>query len=520
LPHTYAVVTAEQMRDLERAAANAGISEARLQARAAQEIAAVVDDLLGTAAERSLVALVGPGNNGRDAMLAAGALARQGRRVALYLGPRHAVSEEELQQLVAIGVRLRAYATEQLTLLQEWLDTADVVLDGLLGIGVQGAMRSPLAEIAHALNAARAAGNGRLRVISVDLPSGLDSDTGSAPGAVVQADITVALGAVKAGTLRQPGAHLAGRIEPRPIGLPEGAGEDLPVRVLNWDVARALLPPRPLDAHKGSFGTLGIIGGSRHYVGAPILAALAAARCGLGVAALAVPDRVQLAAASRLPEATYAVLPGDGAESHPDDSIRVLGDAWTRFDAAVLGPGIGRSQGAEALVRSVIGAPWVERTPIVVDADALTLLSRWPEWWQHARAALVLTPHAGEMARLTGRSVAEVLHANWDLAREASARWKQVVVLKGAFTAVAQADGRAWVSPWPNPALATAGSGDVLAGLIGGFIAQGLHPAHASLLAVAVQARAAAAIVSRGNRTLLASDVAEEVPSVLGWLAS
>lgn len=516
---SFAVVTAQEMRALERAAAAAGLTEAQLQERAAEEIAQVAASEAGAPGRAPIVGVIGPGNNGRDAMLAGRNLARAGYQVRLYLGPRHAVAESEFQELAGLGVIWQHHAAEHLQQLSTWLREAIVVLDGLLGIGVRGPMRAPLADIAETVNAARAERGTALRVVSVDLPSGLDSDTGEAPGVVVRADVTVALGAVKAGTLRFPGASFAGRIEPRPIGLPPGLDEGLPVRLLDYRQAARLVPPRPLDAHKGTFGSLLVVGGSREYLGAPILAALGAARAGCGLVALGVPARVQAAAAARLPEATYVLLPGDGAASDPEGSAQALREAWPRFDALVLGPGLGRSPGAEALARQLVSGALGEPRPVVVDADALTLLARWPAWWTRTSCPLVLTPHYGEMARLCDRAPAELAGASWEAARAKAREWHQVVVLKGPFTVVAEPEGLAWVSPWANPALASAGSGDVLAGLIGGFLAQGLDRGAACRLAVAVQAHAASAIVARGRRTLLASEVAEQVPATLDQLA-
>lgn len=516
----YRVVTTAQMRQLERAAQDAGVTEAQLQERAAAQIALVAAEEAGPPDRRLIVALVGPGNNGRDAMLAVRNLARQGYLARLYLSPRHAVRDEDFRELRGLGIVWQEHDSAKLDVLAEWLGDASAAIDGLLGIGLQGPMREPLSTIARALNDARSACAGRLRVLSADVPSGLDSDTGETPGVVVQADVTVALGAVKAGTLRFPGASLAGRLEPRPIGLPPELKAALPIQVMDAPHARALVPGRPIHGHKGTFGSVLVVGGSRDYVGAPILAAMGAARSGCGLVGLAGPARLQTAAAARLPEATYALLPGEGAETEPGGSLEALSRVAERFDVLLLGPGLGRSDGASEVVRGLLSGVWPSTRPVVVDADALNHLAQWPRWWEGTRPPMVLTPHLGEMGRLTNRPVSTIDHASWETAREFAVCWGQTLVLKSAHTVVAAPDGSAWVSPWANPALATAGSGDVLAGIIGALLAQGLDTASAARLGVALQAATATILLAdRGWRTLLASDVAEEIPRALELLS-
>lgn len=510
----FAVVTAEQMRRLEAATVAAGIPEAQLQANAAAEVARLAEESLPV--EAAVVVLVGPGNNGRDAFLAGRLLACRRRRVAYYLGPRHAIGPPELAALAPGREEVHLHSQDtDLEILRSWLRRASLAIDGLLGIGVRGPMRPPLDSLAGALNDVSA--ERALRVVSVDVPSGIDADTGAVPGAAVRADVTVALGAVKAGTLLFPGAALAGRIEARPIGLPAGAEGGQRPWVLTPASVASLVPRRPLDAHKGSLGWVMVVGGSREYVGAPILCGSAAARSGCGLVALAVPPHVQLAAATALPEATYLLR---DTEADPGLSLERITARASEFEAVVLGPGLGRDEHADRLVRGLLGAFRARAgPPLVLDADALYALSRWPDWSEAAPAGCVLTPHHGEMARLAGLSVGEVAARPWEIATERAAAWQQVVVLKGPHTVVAAPDGRCWVHPSANPALATAGTGDVLAGLIGGLIAQGLEPLQAARLGVVVHGMAGAAVVSgRTWRSLLASDLVPEIPAALGLL--
>jgi NAD(P)H-hydrate epimerase len=509
----WAVVSVAEMRALEAAATAQGVSEEALQRRAAGEIA-IVSARFAPDTTR-VVVLIGPGNNGRDAFLAGRLLAGRGRRVFYYLGPRHAIQANELAALRSPHERVvqhRDDGPNDLTELRAELARASVALDGLLGIGLRGPLRSPLAEIAATLNESSA--NGSPWVVAVDVPSGIDADTGAVEGAAVRADLTIALGAVKAGLLRFPAAALVGRLVVHPIGLPGGTEQAAQVRLLDAAMARSLLPARPLDAHKGTLGWVLVIGGAREYIGAPVLSGSAAAYSGCGLVALAVPPQAQVAAATALPEATFLLR--DAATG--GEQAAVLADRLSSFEALVLGPGLGRDDESLTLVRELLQRlAALEHPPkVVIDADALYVLANWPDWWRQIPAGCVLTPHHGEMARLIGQDVATVVPSTWELAVQRAVEWGQVVVLKGAHTVVADPAASARVYPRANPALATAGSGDVLAGLIGGLAAQGLAPREAAQLAVVVHALAAERALSVSERrSLVASDLLTQLSAVL-----
>ncbi|MFN0072298.1 MAG: NAD(P)H-hydrate dehydratase, partial [Chloroflexota bacterium] len=395
------------------------------------------------------------------------------------------------------------------------LRNADVVLDGLLGVGARGAMRSPLGELAGTINSLRGEQR-RPIVVAVDVPSGIDSDTGEVSGPVVQADVTVTLGAVKTGLLSFPAADLVGRLEIRGIGIQPSALAALPYQVLS-DTSRPALKERSYSSHKYSHGRVMIVGGSARYVGAPFLAAAAAARSGAGLVMLATPDSVQRVAAIQLPEATYTEQPVE-PERDPDAALAAIRPALDGVNAIVIGPGLGRSQGAATFLRRFfeLRATLISPPPTVVDGDALSLLGEWPGWHGHVGNGLILTPHHGEMGRLLGEGSATVGVRPWELARAQAHAWQQVLLLKGPFSAIAAPSGETWVYPWANPALATAGTGDVLAGLTGGLLAQGMAPVEAARLAVWAHARAAARIIAKRRwRTLLASDLLLEIPRVL-----
>ncbi len=501
------VLSVSEMRAAEAAASAAGITEDELQARAGAAVAGHAARLCPTG---PFLVLVGIGNNGRDGWVAGRLLARAGRQVRLYLSPRHALTDAELASFRAAGGVIHQHAgPASFDVLRAWLSDSTGVLDGLLGIGARGAPRPPLDELISELNAARAA-HPRLLVVAIDVPSGIDADSGATPGQAVRADATVTLGAVKEGLLRFPAAGLAGVLLGGDIGLPDEALKDKPVRTLAREEARALVPARAASGHKGSFGRVVVAAGSPHYFGAPYLAGAAAARSGCGLLAFAVAPRLQAVLAGLLPEATYVLLPEGAPDEGAVEAVDRVGAALGDAQALLLGPGIGRSEGARAFVRGVLAARAREHPglPAVVDADALTILAAEPDLWDLLVPGAVLTPHHGEMARLIGRSAAEIAQDPWPVAREAAMRWQQTVVLKGPFTVVGHPDGTAQVLAHSNPALATGGTGDVLAGTIAGLLAQGLEPGAAARVAVYVHGAAAHAVCVAGERDLLlASDL-------------
>ena len=514
------VLSVEEMRVAEGRALARGISEAELQARAG---AAVAAHAMRLAPSGPIVVPVGIGNNGRDGWVAACALTRAQRPVRLYLSPRHALTEAEIAVFQAAHGSVCVHTgDESLATLRLWLADAALVIDALLGIGAKGAPRSPLDRFIAELNRARFS-RAELRVIAIDVPSGIDADSGEVPGEAVHADATVALGAVKQGLLRFPAAALTGALLSGEIGLAGAGAMSATTRTLERDEVRRAVPARGLQGHKGSFGRVLVAAGSPSYLGAPYLAGTAAARSGCGLVAFAAAPRLQAVLAGLLPEATYLRLPGGAPDEQPKDAADRVMEAMSEAQAMVLGPGIGRSDGARTFVRRLLaGRAEIETPPpIVVDADALSILGDTPELWPSLTPGAVLTPHHGEMARLTGLPLEEIAYTPWQVAREAAARWGHTVVLKGPFTAIATRDEAVRVLVHANPALATAGTGDVLAGTIAGLLAQGLQPPDAARVAVYAHAAAAAAVCQLHDRDLLlAGDLLGQIPRELAALRS
>lgn len=513
------VVTVAQMRAAEASAAARGISEQVLQERAGAAVADVVHRHFPHA---SVVVLVGRGNNGRDGWVAARYLQRRRRNVALYTLPGHALADHELAAVLADGGRVHVHTGEgDYTVLEQWLHAAGVVLDGLLGIGARGAARSPLAEVIARLNAATRARRGALRVVAIDVPSGVDADTGAVPGEAVWAHATVALGAVKLGLLRFPAAARVGALLAGDIGLPPDALPPTGLDILTRARARAAVPARPVDAHKGTFGRVLVCAGSSQYLGAASLCCAAAARAGAGIVACLAAAPLQAVVAARLPEATYVPLPAGPPDQAGEAAFEAVRGHLPQWSALVVGPGLARTSESERFLERLLAerARRCPAQPLVLDADALYHLARRADWWARLGPGAILTPHHGEMARLLGVTAETVSAEPWGVAAKAASQHQVTVVLKGPHTVVAAPDGSCLVLPHPNPALATGGTGDVLAGTIGGLLAQGVSPQEAAAAAVYLHGAAAHhCLVATGRDLLLASDLPSAIADMLARL--
>lgn len=515
------LVTTEQMRRLERAAIDAGVSERELMAQAGLAVAQEAWMALGTMEGKPVLVLCGPGNNGGDGLVAARQLAEWGAPVHVYLlRPR---PDDDPEWAAVRAAELPSTVAEDdpnFEALDGLLRQAFLVVDALFGTGLRPAER-PLddapAEVLRRLGAAREV-SPAMQVIAADVPSGVDADTGFADPATAPAHLTVTFGCAKLGLYQAPGRTLAGRVEVVDIGIPREAVRNLPYEDLRMRDLREAIPSRPDDGNKGTFGRAVIAAGSRRYPGAARLAAEAAARSGCGIVTLAAPEALQPLLVS-LPDPTHEPLPSDAPGELDAASARVLLKALrgSRARALLVGPGIGLSDATRGFVQHLLaGLDAIDGLEaVVLDADALNVLAGEADW--HARFALprVLTPHPGEMARLLGTSIEEVQANRLPLAADYAQETQSVVVLKGAGTVVASPYGGARLSDVANSALSHGGTGDVLAGLIAGLIAQGVEPYEAAGAAVWMQGECARQVSEvYGPASTLASDLLRALPEV------
>ena len=487
---------------------------------------------------RQVLVLVGPGNNGGDGLVAGRYLAEAGADVSFYLfQERDPEEDENFARIQEMGLfHVNAAFDQRYRVLRLRLSTVDILIDALLGTGVdrpiEGEMARLLRQVRAGLDervaeAAQAAEPPLLdptriappavvralpRIVAVDVPSGLHSDSGKLDPLTIAADLTVTFAGPKRGHFTFPGAGAVGALVVADIGIPADlpAVEEIAVELATSLMALALLPERTKDGHKGTFGKVLIAAGSDHYWGAPALCAHGAYRTGAGLVAVATPRAVRPVVAGQLPEATYPPVPA--AETMGAESAQALLDDMEGYDSLLFGPGLGE---APAFVETLL-AEAGRLPPLLVDADGLNTLAGMERWAERLPANTVLTPHPGEMARLVGVELAELEERDRvALAREKAAEWGHVVLLKGAYTVVAAPDGRAIIQPFANPLLATAGAGDVLSGIIGALLGQGLAPFAAAVLGGYLHG--AAGELARevwGDAGILAHEIADWVPEV------
>ena len=506
------LLTSAEMRELEQRAEAAGVSTDTLMENAGLAVAQEIWMQLGSLEDRRIAVLVGPGNNGGDGLVAARHLHEWGAQVRVY-----ALRErDDLQwtQTLELGVPCGTVAEdENFEALEGLLAGAEAIVDALLGTGSSRPISGDLAGIMERLAAVRSK-TVKPKLVAVDLPSGLDADSGRLDPLAVGADETVTFHAPKVGLYMQPGAAAAGSVQQVEIGIPPGLDVDLQTEVLERRAAKVLLPERASDAHKGTFGRVLVIAGSARYPGAAVLAAKAAYRAGAGLVTIATPQSIATHLISAIPEATLLPLPEhDAGVISGHDAWEVVRDELPSVDSVVLGCGFGRHDHSGVFVRRFLISEEVASVKgIVLDADGLNLVAEDLSSLVNAVAPLIVTPHPGEMGTLTGLSTDEVQGRRLTLARERATEWNCHVVLKGANTVVATPDNRARVSEVAQPALATAGTGDVLSGAIGALLAQGLPPFDASTLGVYLHGDAGnRAARTRGTIGVTAGDVADQL---------
>ena len=535
------LVTVSQMQAIEKEADASGLIYEQMMQNAGQGLADIVLDLFAGEEELEAVGLVGSGNNGGDTLVALTALLGQGWKARAYLVKRK--KDDLVKKFVEAGGKVLSgdQAFEQLA---ESVENADVLLDGVLGTGIKLPLKKDVAELLAEVNDILDALDEHPLVIAVDCPSGVDCDSGEVAEETIPADITVTMAAVKEGMLKMPAFDYVGEIQVVDIGLPDelAALKDLNTNVAEENIVSMLLPERPNDSHKGTFGTALIAAGSVNYTGAVVLAGEAAYRAGAGLVTLAVPAQVHAALAGQIPEATWIVLPQSmGVIS--SNASEVLIKNIERVTALLLGPGFGMESTTKEFIENLLSGKTVPKKsttrigflheenekqeetsntlpPMVVDADGLKLLAQIKDWHTKLPSSSILTPHPGEMAVLTGLSKEEIQEDRQEVARKYAKDWGHIIVLKGAFTAIASPDGRVTVIPIASPALARAGTGDVLAGLIVGLRAQGLDAFDAAVAGAWIHAQAGlyAADDLGTTASVLASDVLNSISDVLGDL--
>jgi hydroxyethylthiazole kinase-like uncharacterized protein yjeF len=508
------LVTASEMRELDRRAIqDLGIPSLVLMENAGRTTYQILRrEFPGLQGEVAVV--VGRGNNGGDGFVVARYLANAGLQVGVFLlGPRDRVSGDaqvNLEILAGLGVAVKEVLTEaDLNPALRRLGRAALIVDALLGTGLNSPVKGLMATLIERLNQLK------VPVLAVDIPTGLSADSGEVLGVALKAEVTATYGWPKVGQVLPPGRDYVGRLWQVDISIPPSFVKGVRLELAEAADLRALLPPRAFASHKGSFGHLVVLAGSEGKTGAAAMTSEAALRAGAGLVTLGIAASLNDILEVKLTEAMTLPLPeAAGARALGAAARTPIVDFLDEKSTLAIGPGLGTHPETRELVCQLAhDLP----QPMVIDADGINNLAGDTAGLEGAAGPRILTPHPGEMARLVGLSVSAVQARRLDLARETAAKFGVILVLKGAQTVVAAPDGRASLNATGNPALASGGTGDVLTGLIGGFLAQGLAPWDAARLGVYLHGLAADYLVAqRGPRGLVAGDLLQILPEVLG----
>jgi NAD(P)H-hydrate epimerase len=506
------LATAAQMRELDRRAIEeAGIPSLVLMENAGRATYQILRREFPRLAGPVMV-LAGRGNNGGDGFVVARYLANAGMPVEVFLlGSRDQVQGDarvNLEILAHQGVEVVEVVDEsRLNPVAHRLAWAGLMVDALLGTGLNSPVTGLMAALIERVNHLRPP------VLAVDMPSGLSTDTGEVMGAAVRAEVTATYGWPKIGQIVPSGRDCVGRLWQVDIGIPPVLAHNLTVELVEAEEMRRLLPPRPFGSHKGAFGHLAVLAGSEGKTGAAALTAEGGLRAGAGLVTLGIPASLNDILEVKLTEAMTLPLPeAEGNRALGIKALPVIREFLEGKTAAALGPGLGTHKETMEVVRRIARDLTL---PLVMDADGVNALAPAPDWLKDAPGPRILTPHPGEMARLTGLSVKEIQADRLKAARKAAARYSAIVVLKGAQTVVADPEGRVSINPTGSPALASGGTGDVLTGLIGGFLAQRMTPWDAARLGVYLHGLAADYLAGDLARGLIAGDLLAGFPEML-----
>ncbi len=536
-------VSVEEMIAIEKESDAGGHTYPKMMEHAGRGLAEQARDAYSHLSEKRALGLVGSGNNGGDTLVAFCYLLEWGWETTAYIvrpRPKDDPLVERLRE--AGGMILTLDEDTKYKKLRAALKHHTVMLDGVLGTGIKLPLRGDLAEVLKWVRNTLTKMVDPPHVVAVDCPSGVDSDTGEVAPECVPAELTVTMAAIKRGLLQFPAYNLVGSLKVVKIGLPKGikAYNAVKREVISSEWVQKVLPPRPLDGHKGTFGTALIVAGSVNFTGAASLAGESAYRMGTGLVTLAVPGPLHSALAGQLPEVTWLLLPHEMGVIQAS-AAKIVKDNLERVTAMLVGPGFGLEDPTAEFIVQLLGeqAPkkgaqigFVKSTdeedtpevtglaPLVIDADGLKLLARISNWAEQLPSQAILTPHPGEMAVLTELKTEVIQADRVGVAERFAKKWGHVVVLKGAFTVIAAPNGRTMIVPVASPALARAGSGDVLAGLMVGLRAQGVDTFEAAAAGAWIHAQCGllAADMLGSSAAVIAGDMVAAIPEVLADL--
>lgn len=503
------IFTASQISEIENRCVEFGIGFSRLMENAGAAAARAIRDRMDINGKNTVV-VCGTGNNGGDGYVVARMIREHGGRVSIIMSnglPRTETAMDMYLRCKDLGIRMTDFSNDEQRALA-LIDDADIIVDGIFGTGFHGQMQEQASCLARAINQADAF------VVSLDLPSGAACDTGAAATDTIKADLTVAFIGMKYCHILKPSAEFAGDVIVEDIGVPDAISDEFDsfIFTIEEDDIAPAFGKRNMFCHKGDFGKAAIICGSKGMAGASYFAAKAAVTCGTGLVRSIVPENIYGILAGMLPEAVFApVCPNDEGKISGDESDTVV-ELVNQSDACLVGCGLGVCEDTKKIVESLM---MQSKVPVVVDADGINIIAQNINILKNSQCDVVLTPHPGEMARLCGITIDEVEKDRIGIARAFSMEYGCVLVLKGARTLVVSKSGAVAVNVCGNGGMATAGSGDMLAGMIVSMIAQGATPFAASCAAVYLHAKAGdAAANAYSQRAMTPANMIEALPDI------
>ena len=532
-----------EMHELEVEANKSGLTYEVMMQNAGSGLAKEIEIAYSHLSEKRIIALIGSGNNGGDALVALIHLAENNWNAVAYLVKERAPEDPLINQFIETGGKvINGKDDNKFEKLKEYLRESSIVIDGVFGTGIKLPLRGEVAQTLAYVKKFLATQISKPQVVAVDCPSGVDCETGETADETIPADLTVTMAGIKIGLIKFPAAQIVGDVRIASIGSINDLKnyKNNKKVILDKVLIKNILPERPRESHKGTFGTALIIAGSVNYTGAALLAGKAAYRSGVGLVTTAVPAPLHDVLAGQFPESTWILLPHEmGVISA--DAVRVVNSNLDRATAILIGPGFGLEDTTREFLHKLLSESKSAITgdigfvheaesgsttkglqkPVVVDADGLKLISKIADWYKLLPSRSILTPHPGEMSVITGLSTQEIQANRIAIAAEYSKKWGHIVVLKGAYTIISAPDGQMAVVPVASAALAEAGTGDVLAGLIVGLRSQGVEAYNAACAGAWIHAMAGMHAAERigNNISVIAGDVLDAIPSVISDLA-
>jgi hydroxyethylthiazole kinase-like uncharacterized protein yjeF len=532
------LVSVSEMRVVEKEANEKGLSYHQMMENAGKNLGKIINEQYISLRDQGIIGLIGSGNNGGDALVALHYLAERGWSAAAYIVKQRLPDDPLIMFLLKSKGKIFTYEGDQdLNILESQLHQHRIILDGIFGTGVKLPLKEDVNSVIAKTNTfvQNWEKEDRKIVIAVDCPSGVDCDTGEINHEVINADLTITMAAIKEGLFRFPASEKVGTICVADIGLTDAyqAWSSIKRFVVEENWIKAKLIKRPKNSHKGTFGNALIIAGSLNYTGAALLAGKAAYLAGTGLVTMAIPKPLHQALAGQFPEGTWVLLDHEeGFISH--DAYRDLSEYIKYASSLLIGPGLGKKYSTKLFLETLLRnkndldlkdlsiSQNYNLPPLVIDADGLKLLAQIEDWYELLPSETILTPHPGEMAVLTGLSIDEIQKDRFQVALNYAKKWRKIIILKGAYTIIAAADGQGAIIPVATSALARAGTGDVLAGLIVGLRAQGMNAYEAAVTGAWIHGQAGIIAEKKfgSSISILASDILHSIVDVFRQLNS